>query len=157
RGCGSAVLGVVLPDPPGLDGCGGPAGVIHFVAAHAPSHGGRGGPVVVPGPGGVPGRGPRRLNPVLAAVRGVLCFAVDEGEAPARVLRRLYELADSRSFPAEARGEDGAGRLRMRARHCVQVPKSRVRRASDETAVALLRACRSVRDRLLVLLLCRVG
>jgi len=57
--------------------------------------------------------------------------------------------------PAEARGEDGAWRLRLRARHHVQVPKTRVTRASDEEAVALLRACRSARDRLLVL--CRAG
>lgn len=34
-------------------------------------------------------------------------------------------MGDSRSLPAEARGEDGAWRLRMRARHRVQVPKSR--------------------------------
>ncbi len=124
---------------------------------HAPSCGGADVPSVVPGPGAVPVRGPRRINAVLAAVRGFLCFAVDQGDAPAQVLRQLYELADSRSLPAEARGEDGAGRLRMRARHRVQVPTSRPCRASDEAAVALLRACRSARDRLLVLLLCRAG
>jgi integrase/recombinase XerD len=72
-------------------------------------------------------------------------------------MRQLYELADSRSLPAEARGEDGAWRLRMRVRHHVQVPNTRVSRASDEDAVALLRACRSARDRLLVLVLCRAG
>jgi integrase/recombinase XerD len=124
---------------------------------HAPSRGGADAPSVVPGPGAAPVRGPRRVNTVLAAVRGFLCFAVDQGEAPAQVLRQLYELADSRGLPAEARGEDGAGRLRMRARHRVQVPASRPRRASDEAAVALLGACRSARDRLLVLLLCRAG
>ena len=124
---------------------------------HAPSRSGTAVPPVVPGPGAVPVRGPRRVNAVLAAVRGFLCFAVDQGDAPVQVLRQLFELADSRSLPAEARGEDGAGRLRMRARHRVQVPKTRPRRASDEAAVALLRACRSARDRLLVLLLCRAG
>jgi site-specific recombinase XerD len=86
-----------------------------------------------------------------------LSFAVDQGEAPQEVLRQLYELAEGRSLPAEARGEDGAWRLRMRARHRVQVPKTRVDRASDQEAVALLRACRSARDRLLVLVLCRAG
>lgn len=123
---------------------------------HSPS-GARGGKVVVTGPGTEPIRGPRRINAVLAAVRGFLCFAVDQGEAPAEVLHQLYELADSRSLPAEARGEDGARRLRMRARHRVQVPARRVERASDEDAVSLLRACRSARDRLLVLVLCRAG
>jgi integrase len=118
---------------------------------------GRDGGVVVAGPGAREVRGPRRINAVLAAVRGFLAFAVDQGAAPAVVLRQLYELADSRSLPVEARGEDGAWRLRMRARHRVRVPAGRVERASDEQAVALLRACRNARDRLLVLLLCRVG
>jgi site-specific recombinase XerD len=45
----------------------------------------------------------------------------------------------------------------MRARHRVRVPSARVQRASDDDAVSVLRACRSARDRLLVLLLCRVG
>jgi len=111
---------------------------------HTPSRGSAGAPSVVPGPGAVPVRGPRRINAVLAAVRGFLCFAVDQGDAPVQVLRQLFELADSRSLPAEARGEDGAGRLRMRARRRVQVPASRPCRASDEAAVALLRACRRV-------------
>jgi integrase/recombinase XerD len=117
----------------------------------------RGGAAVLAGPGAAEVRGPRRINAVLAAVRGFLAFAVDQGEAPAQVLQQLYELADSRSLPAEARGEDGAWRLRMRARHRVRVPSARVERASDADAVAVLRACRSARDRLLVLLLCRVG
>jgi site-specific recombinase XerD len=124
---------------------------------HAPARSGAAATSVVPGPGAVPVRGPRRINAVLAAARAFLCFAVDQGDAPVQVLRQLFELADSRGIPAEARGEDGAGRLRMRARHRVQVPASRPRRASDEAAVALLRACRSARDRLLVLLLCRAG
>lgn len=124
---------------------------------HSPSRGGPAAHVVVPGPGAPPARGPRRVNAVLAATRGFLCFAVDQGEAPAQVLHQLYELAGSHSLPAEARGEDGAWRMRMRARHRVQEPVSRPRRASDEAAVALLRACRSARDRLLVLLLCRAG
>jgi integrase/recombinase XerD len=93
---------------------------------------------------------------VLAAVRGFLAFAVDQGEAPASVLGQLYELADSRSLPIEVWGEDGARRLRMRARHRVRVPIDRVERDSNEQAVALLRACTNARDRLLVLLLCRV-
>jgi site-specific recombinase XerD len=117
----------------------------------------RAGAVVLAGPGAAEVRGPRRINAVLAAVRGFLAFAVDQGEAPARVLHQLYELADSRSLPAEARGEDGAWRLRMRARHRVRVPSARVERASDSDTVAVLHACRSARDRLLVLLLCRVG
>jgi len=102
-------------------------------------------------------RGPRRINCVLAGVRGFLAFAVDRGDAPPAVLGQLYELADSRDLPAEARGEDGAWRLRMKARHRVPTVRQRPGRASDEDVLALLRACRSARDRLLVLLLARAG
>jgi len=102
-------------------------------------------------------RGPRRINCVLAGVRGFLAFAVDRGDAPTAVLGQLYELADSRDLPAEARGEDGAWRLRMKARHRVPTVRQRPGRASDEDVLALLRACRSARDRLLVLLLARAG
>jgi site-specific recombinase XerD len=125
---------------------------------HTPSRGGKhGASVVLAGPGANVVRGPRRINAVLAAVRGFLSFAVDQGDVPRHVLGQIYELADSRSLPAEARGEDGAWRLRMRARHRVQVPETRVDRASDQETVALLRACRSARDRLLVLVLGRAG
>ncbi|KXF52917.1 recombinase XerD [Rhodococcus sp. SC4] len=102
-------------------------------------------------------RGPRRINCVLAGVRGFLAFAVDHGHAPRGVLGQLYELADSQDLPAEARGEDGAWRLRMRARHRVPIVRQRPGRASDEDVLVLLRACRSARDRLLVLLLARAG
>ncbi|MBT2551561.1 hypothetical protein [Arthrobacter sp. ISL-5] len=52
-------------------------------------------------------RGPRRINCVLAGVRGFLTFAVDHSDATRGVLGHLYELADSQDLPAEARGEDG--------------------------------------------------
>ncbi|MDV6246715.1 tyrosine-type recombinase/integrase [Rhodococcus opacus] len=102
-------------------------------------------------------RGPRRINCVLAGVRGFLAFAVDHGHTPRGVLGQLYELADSQDLPAEARGEDGAWRLRMRARHRVPIVRQRPGRASDEDVLLLLRACLSARDRLLVLLLARAG
>jgi len=110
-----------------------------------------------PAVGGVAVRGPRRINCVLAGTRGFLAFAVDRGDAPPHVLGQLYELTDSRDLPAEARGEDGAWRLRLRARHRVPVVKERVDRVSDEDAGALLKACCSARDRLLVMLLGRAG
>ena len=46
---------------------------------------------------------------------------------------------------------------RMRARHRLREPETPVDRASDEEIVALLRACRSARDRLIVLLMARAG
>ena len=88
------------------------------------------------GPGREPVRGARRINGVLAAVRGLVVHAVAAGRA---------------------RGEDARMGWRMRARHRVHEPHRDVDRASDEEIVALLRACRSARDRLIVLLLARAG
>jgi integrase/recombinase XerD len=45
----------------------------------------------------------------------------------------------------------------MRARHRMHEPERPVDRASDADIVALLRACRSARDRLIVLLMARAG
>lgn len=113
--------------------------------------------VTAGGVGTIVVRGPRRINCVLAGVRGFLAFAVDRGEAPRGVLGQLYELADSRDLPAEARGEDGAWRLRMRARHRVPIVRQRPGRASNQDVLLLLRACLSARDRLLMLLLALAG
>lgn len=46
---------------------------------------------------------------------------------------------------------------RIRARHRLHEPDAGVDRASDEEIVALVAACRSARDRLIVLLLARAG
>lgn len=112
---------------------------------------------MVPGPGSTPVRGDGRINRVLVAVRGFLSFAVVNKEAPQWVLGAIYELADSRDLPLEAQSEDGGLFYRMRARHHLQEPETTVDRASDEEIVALFEACRSARDRLIVLLLSRAG
>jgi integrase len=112
---------------------------------------------VLAGPGADPVRGPRRINGVLTAVRGFVAHAVTSGQAPARLMPLLYELADERDLPEQARGEDGQMAWRMRARHRLHEPEAPVDRASDEEIVALLRACRSARDRLIVLLMARAG
>jgi integrase len=112
---------------------------------------------VLAGPGAAPMRGPRRVNAVLAAVRGLVVHAVTAGAAPGRLLPVVYELADDRDLPAPVRGEDSGLSWRLRARHRVRVPQTRVDRASDAEIVALLRACRNARDRLVVLLLARAG
>jgi integrase len=116
-----------------------------------------GGAEVLVGPGREPVRGARRVNVVLTAVRGFLAHAVSLGTAPGQVLGQLYELADARDLPVEARGEDGGLSWRLRARHRLHEPQRAVDRASDEEIVALLGACRSARDRLIVLLLARAG
>ena len=136
----------------GLAGGRGPDAVVRAVAAprHLATRG------VAGAVGSAAVRGPRRINCVLAGVREFLAFAVDHGHAPTTVLGHLYELADSRDLPAEARGEDGAWRLRLKPAigyrwhgNGPTAPVTRCRR--------LLRACRSARDRLLVLLLARAG
>jgi integrase/recombinase XerD len=113
--------------------------------------------VVVAGPGAAAVRCPSRINGVLTAVRGMVVHAVATGRGAAGLVSMLYEVADDRDLPAEARGEDGRMAWRMRARHRLREPETTVDRASDEQVVALLRACRSGRDRLIVLLMARAG
>jgi len=113
--------------------------------------------VVVAGPGAAAVRCPSRINGVLTAVRGMVVHAVATGRGAAGLVSMLYEVADDRDLPAEARGEDGRMAWRMRARHRLPEPETTIDRASDEQIVALLRACRSARDRLIVLLMARAG
>ncbi|MCX5316222.1 tyrosine-type recombinase/integrase [Streptomyces sp. NBC_00154] len=109
--------------------------------------------VVVPGPGAKPVRGESRINKVLTAVRMFLVHAVVNKAAPTWVLEQIYELGDDRDLPQEARGESGAMRYRMRARHPLQEPATTIDRAGDEEIVAMFLKCRSARDRLILLLL----
>ncbi|WP_410676893.1 tyrosine-type recombinase/integrase [Amycolatopsis sp. cmx-4-68] len=112
---------------------------------------------VVMGPGMVPVRGERRVNNVLTSVRGFLAFAVTIDAVPRRVLGQIYELADDRDLPSELRGEDNGLHYRLRARHRLREPERPVDRATSEEIVALFLACRSARDRLIVLLMARAG
>ncbi|WP_239591409.1 tyrosine-type recombinase/integrase [Mycolicibacterium tusciae] len=109
------------------------------------------------GPGAATLRCPSRINGVLTAVRGMVVHAVATGTGAAGLVSMLYEVADDRDLPAEARGEDGRMAWRMRARHRLREPETTIDRASDEQIVAILRACRSARDRLIVLLMARGG
>ena len=109
------------------------------------------------GPGTIPARGARRVNGVLTAVRGMVMHAVAAGQASGDLVALVYEVADDRDLPAAARGEDGQMGWRMRARHRLHEPQTPVDRASDAEIVALLRACLSARDRLIVLLMARAG
>jgi len=121
-------------------------------AAQAPVAG-----VVLAGPGSAPARNARRINGVLTAVRSMVVHAVAAGEASGHLVPLLYEVADDRDLPEAARGEDGRMGWRMRARHRLHEPERPVDRASDGDIVAVLRACRSARDRLIVLLMARAG
>jgi site-specific recombinase XerD len=112
---------------------------------------------VLAGPGARPVRAARRVNVVLTAVRGLVTHAVASGAAPAGLVPMLYEVADEAELPEEARREDGRIPWRLRARHRLHEPDPSVNRASDDDIVAVLRACRSARDRLIVLLMARAG
>ena len=113
--------------------------------------------VVLAGPGVAPVRGARRVNGVLTAVRGMAVHAVAAGQAPAHLVPLLYEVADDRDLPAQARDDEGRMGWRMRARHRLHEPETPVERAADADIVELLKACRSARDRLIVLLMARAG
>jgi integrase/recombinase XerD len=113
--------------------------------------------MVLAGPGSAPVRGPRRINGVLTAVREMVVHAVAVGQADGRLVSLLYEVADDRDLPETARDSDGRMAWRMRTRHRLHQPERPVRRASDTDIVALLHACRSARDRLIVLLMARAG
>ena len=115
------------------------------------------GAVLLAGPGSQPARSARRVNAVLAAVRGMVVHAVAEGTAPGHLVQVLYEVADDRDLPAAARPEGGGTGWRMRARHRLHEPAAPVDRAADGDIVAVLRACRSARDKLIVLLMARAG
>lgn len=128
-----------------------------YAVAPGPDTGGGGGGEVIVGPGARPVRGARRVNVVLTAVRGFVAHAVSSGDAPPGLMPLLYELADERELPEAARREDGRMPWRLRARHRRHEPDSPVERAADTDIVALLHACRSARDRLVVVLMARAG
>ena len=113
--------------------------------------------VLLAGPGAVPARSARRVNAVLTAVRGMVVHAVAAGQAGGHLVPAVYEVADARDLPGTARGDEAGMSWRMRARHRLHEPDRRVDRAGDEQIVAILRACRSARDALIVLLLARAG
>jgi integrase/recombinase XerD len=113
--------------------------------------------VVLAGPGTPSARGARRINAVLAAVRGMVVHAVVAGQAGGHLVPLLYEVADDRDLPAAVRGEDTGTGWRLRARHRLHEPVRPVDRAADADIVAVLGACRSARDRLIVLLMARAG
>jgi hypothetical protein len=87
----------------------------------------------------------------------MVVHAVSTGQADGNLLSVLYEVADDRDLPQAARSGDGPMSWRMRARHRLHEPERPVDRASDVDIVALLGACRSARDRLIVLLMARAG
>ena len=125
--------------------------------AHARPPAGDAAGAVIAGPGAAAVRCASRINGVLTAVRGMVVHAVATGHGAAGLVAMLYEVADDRDLPAQARGEEGRMVWRMRARHRLREPETEVDRAGDEQIVALLRACRSARDRLIVLLMARGG
>jgi integrase/recombinase XerD len=112
---------------------------------------------VVAGPGVRPVRRERRVNFVLTVVREFLRYGVEVGSAPPQVLSRLYRVSDDRHLPAEVRGESSELRYLAKPRHRLREPDAPVTNATDEEVLALLGACRSARDRLIIVCLARAG
>jgi len=107
-----------------------------------------------PGSGRGMVRSPGRINHVLAAVRELYCHAVTAGALDGSVLGLLFVAGDDRFLPGELKGEGSGVRYRARPRH-VQRVQRRVHQGGvgrDEVE-ALLRCCRSWRDRFLLVLL----
>ena len=102
-------------------------------------------------------RGAGRINRILSAVRGFLRHGVVAGEVPASVLAMLYDITDDRHLPAEVRGEAAGLQYAARPRHRLSEPETEVHRASDAEVLGLLRACRSARDRFIVIAMARAG
>ena len=101
------------------------------------------------------GRGPRRettSNRLLTAVRGLLRFCIEAGQLPRAHLGRLYAIKDFRFLPVEARGERPVSDERLSPRHHLRAPLDSEPPAviSEAQFVAMLRAARSNRDRLLI-------
>src|ERR1019366_806025 len=115
------------------------------------------GAAVLTGPGSAPARSARRVNGILAAVRGMIVHAVTAGTAAGPLVRLLFEVADDVDLPAGARAEDGSTGWRVRPRHRLHEPERPVDRAGDGGIVAVLGGCCSARDRLIVLLMARAG
>jgi integrase len=112
---------------------------------------------VVAGPGVRPIRQARRVNFILTVVRGFLRHGVETGIVSPDVLSRLYVVGDNRFLPVDVRGEGGELRYWAKVRHRLDEPDEPVDDATDEEVLALLRACRSARDRLIILCLARAG
>jgi len=109
------------------------------------------------GPGVKQVRGPGRINRILTVVRGFLRHGVVLGEVPTHVLAALYNISDDRHLPIDVRGENSALRYVARPRHRLSETETVVDRASDQEVLALLRACRSSRDRFIVIAMARAG
>jgi integrase/recombinase XerD len=109
------------------------------------------------GPGVPLVRGPGRINRILAAVRGFLRHSVSVGNAPAEVLAMLFEVSDDRHLPVDARGENPSLNYVARPRHRLSEPEIQVDRATDEEVLGLLAACRTARDRFIVIAMSRAG
>jgi integrase/recombinase XerD len=103
-------------------------------------------------------RSPACINRMLAAVREFYKWAVANGHISSAVLPLLYEVVDDRFLPASLKPEGGGLAYHARPRHGLRAERGkRPDCATDEEVAALLRACRSWRDRFLVYLLFSTG
>lgn len=115
-------------------------------------------PISRPGRGCGQPRGARRINHILSVVREFYKHAAANKAVDSAVLASLYQVADNRFLPAELRPEGSGLAYHARPRHGLRQPRQvRVNRATEAEWEAMLGACRSWRDRFLVVLLWFTG
>ena len=116
------------------------------------------GAVVLAGPGHAPARSARRVNGVLAAVRGMAGARGRGGDGAAGAWCRCCTRSPmTGTCPGGRAARTGGWRGGCGPGTGCGSRRRPVDRASDEEIVALLRACCSARDRLIVLLMARAG
>jgi integrase/recombinase XerD len=99
-------------------------------------------------------RSANRVNHVLAAIRELTKHAVATGDVDASVLAVLYEVGDDRHLPSELRPQGSGLRYVARPRHRQRsVRPKRPEAVHQHETEALLRVCRSWRDKFLIVLL----
>lgn len=115
-------------------------------------------PVSRPGRGQGRPRGAKRINHILSVVREFYKHSAANRTVDPEVLACLYEVADDRHLPAELRPEGSGIAYHARPRHALRQPRqARVSRATEAEWEAMLGACRSWRDRFLLVLLWSTG
>ncbi len=103
-------------------------------------------------------RGAKRINHILSVVREFYKHSAANRTVGPEVLACLYEVADDRYLPGELRPEGSGIAYHARPRHALRQPRqARVSRATEAEWEAMLGACRSWRDRFLLVLLWSTG
>lgn len=101
-------------------------------------------------------RTPQRVNVVLTAVRQFYDFQISRNVVPGHASKSLYRNYDGYMHTPEANSHSHASNS-LKARHSLTSARRQIRCATQVELAALLEACKSSRDRALLLLMARAG